>query len=276
MIDYPAKDRYTADDLVAIVALLRDPENGCPWDKAQTHASIRMNFLEEAYEAVDAIDLNDPALLREELGDVLMQVAFHAVIESESGRFGWGDICDEVCRKLIGRHPHIFGPAEAAGGINDWDSIKNKEKGRLTLADDLASVPRAMPALMRAAKLQKRAQRHGVAPPAADARTLGEAAAALAAAPPQSEEAGRALGALLTRAVALARQKGLDPEQITKGKTLISIAHRLSTVKNADQIVVISDGKVAQKGTHAELISQDGIYSRFWKQRELASGWKLK
>lgn len=213
MIDYPAKDRYTADDLVAIVALLRDPKNGCPWDKAQTHASIRMNFLEEAYEAVDAIDLNDPALLREELGDVLMQVAFHAVIESESGRFGWGDICDEVCRKLIGRHPHIFGPAEAADGINDWDSIKNREKGRLTLADDLASVPRAMPALMRAAKLQKRAQRHGVAPPAADARTLGEAAAALAAAPPQSEEAGRALGALLTRAVALARQKGLDPEQ---------------------------------------------------------------
>ena len=98
MIDYPAKDRYTADDLVAIVALLRDPENGCPWDKAQTHASIRMNFLEEAYEAVDAIDLNDPALLREELGDVLMQVAFHAVIESESGRFGWGVICVDVCR----------------------------------------------------------------------------------------------------------------------------------------------------------------------------------
>lgn len=213
MLDWQPKAPYTAEQLLEILRILRDPENGCPWDKVQTHASIRKNFLEETCEALEAIDADDPVLMQEELGDVLMQVAFHAVIESESGRFGWGDICDEVCRKLIGRHPHIFGPAEAAGGINDWDSIKNKEKGRLTLADDLASVPRAMPALMRAAKLQKRAQRHGVAPPAADARTLGEAAAALAAAPPQSEEAGRALGALLTRAVALARQKGLDPEQ---------------------------------------------------------------
>jgi len=210
MIAYPTKPQYTADDLAAIIAILRDPQNGCPWDKVQTHASIRMNFLEEAYEAVDAIDLDDPHLLCEELGDVLMQVVFHAQIEAEAGRFTWQQVCDGVCRKLIARHPHIFGGDDS---IKDWDALKNKEKGRLTLADDLASVPRAMPALMRAAKLQKRAQRHGVAPPAADARTLGEAAAALAAAPPQSEEAGRALGALLTRAVALARQKGLDPEQ---------------------------------------------------------------
>lgn len=213
MIEYPAKDRYTADDLVAIIALLRDPENGCPWDRVQTHASIRMNFLEEAYEAVDAIDLDDPVLLQEELGDVLMQVAFHTVMEAEAGRFGWADVCDAVCRKLIGRHPHIFGASEAADGINDWDSIKNREKGRLTLADDLDSVPRAMPALMRAAKLQKRAARHGAALPAATAEAIGAAAADLEAAPPQSDAADRALGALLTRAVALARQKGLDPEQ---------------------------------------------------------------
>ena len=83
---YPEKQQYTADDLAAIIAILRDPENGCPWDKVQTHTSIRMNFLEEAYEAVDAIDLDDPELMCEELGDVLMQVAFHAQIEREAGQ----------------------------------------------------------------------------------------------------------------------------------------------------------------------------------------------
>lgn len=125
MIEYPKKSRYTAEDLVSIIAILRDPENGCPWDKVQTHESIRMNFLEEAYEAVDAIDLQDPDLLCEELGDVLMQVVFHARMEEESGRGGWAQICDGVCRKLIWRHPHIFGPQDGAEGINDWDTLKN-------------------------------------------------------------------------------------------------------------------------------------------------------
>lgn len=154
---YPEKQQYTADDLAAIIAILRDPDCGCPWDKVQTHTSIRMNFLEEAYEAVDAIDLNDPELLCEELGDVMMQVVFHAQIEREAGHFTFDEVCDGVCRKLIERHPHIFGGDES---IKDWDSLKNKEKGRLTLADDLESVPKALPALMRAAKLQKRAARY--------------------------------------------------------------------------------------------------------------------
>ena len=156
---YPQKEHYTADDLLAILAILRDPENGCPWDKVQTHTSIRMNFLEEAYEAVDAIDLDDPELLCEELGDVLMQVGFHTQIEQEAGRFTWQQVCDGVCRKLIDRHPHIFGGDTS---IKDWDALKNKEKGRVTLQDDLDSVPKALPALMRAAKLQKRAARGGV------------------------------------------------------------------------------------------------------------------
>ena len=143
---YPEKQHYTADDLAAIIAILRDPDNGCPWDKVQTHRSIRMNFLEEAYEAVDAIDLDDPELLCEELGDVLMQVVFHAQIEREAGHFTFAEVCDGVCRKLLDRHPHIFRGDES---IKDWDSLKNKEKGRLTLADDLESVPGALPALMR-------------------------------------------------------------------------------------------------------------------------------
>ena len=211
MTDFPRKEHYTADDLVRIIHLLRDPVNGCPWDKVQTHASIRMNFLEEIYEVLDALDLDDPELLCEELGDVLMQVAFHAEMEQETGRFTWQDVCDGVCRKLIFRHPHIFGAAPGTEGINDWDMLKNKEKGRATLSDDLESVPKAMPALMRAAKLQKRAERHlGKHPP--DPQALTGAADQLARAqdPAQAEEAA---GRLLFEAVRLARAAGVNPEQ---------------------------------------------------------------
>lgn len=205
---YPEKQQYTADDLAAIIAILRDPENGCPWDKVQNHTSIRMNFLEEAYEAVDAIDLDDPELMCEELGDVLMQVVFHAQIEREAGHFTFAEVCDGVCRKLIERHPHIFGGDES---IKDWDSLKNKEKGRLTLADELESVPKALPALMRAAKLQKRAARYGVETPA-DAAAVAKDAGTVETARDKAD-AEQAMGELLFAAAALARKAGLDPEQ---------------------------------------------------------------
>lgn len=213
MIHYPEKQRYTAEDLAAIIAILRDPETGCPWDRVQTHQSVRMNFLEEAYEAVDALDLDDPDLMREELGDVLMQVVFHARIEQEAGRFDWSAVCDAVCRKLIWRHPHIFGAAPGAEGINDWDALKNMEKGRTTLQADLEAVPRAMPALMRAAKLQKRAEKHGEPQPPVRPEDLADAAARLQSAAPGSPAAEAALGRLLFLAAALGRSAGLDPEQ---------------------------------------------------------------
>ena len=205
---YPEKQHYTADDLAAIIAILRDPDNGCPWDKVQTHQSIRKNFLEETCEAVDAIDLDDPELLCEELGDVLMQVVFHAQIEREAGHFTFAEVCDGVCRKLLDRHPHIFRGDES---IKDWDSLKNKEKGRLTLADDLESVPGALPALMRAAKLQKRAARYGVTTAAATEQIAAAAKAAETA--PDKNAAMQAMGELLFAAAALARQAGIDPEQ---------------------------------------------------------------
>lgn len=212
-MEYPHNRPYTADDLVRIITLLRDPVSGCPWDKVQTHTSIRMNFLEEAYEAVDALDLDDPVLMCEELGDVLMQVAFHTCIEQETGRFTWEQVCDGVCQKLIERHPNIFGAQPGYEGITDWDALKNKEKGRRTLADDLESVPRAMPALMRAAKLQKRAARHGAAPQGADAAALAAAAEHLQTAQPATAQAEQAVGELLFAAANLARQAGVDPEQ---------------------------------------------------------------
>ena len=204
---YPEKQHYTADDLAAIIAILRDPDNGCPWDKVQTHRSIRMNFLEEAYEAVDAIDLDDPELLCEELGDVLMQVVFHAQIEREAGHFTFAEVCDGVCRKLLDRHPHIFRGDES---IKDWDSLKNKEKGRTTLADELDTVPLTLPALMRAQKLQKRAARFGCGPEdaAGAARALDSAKAAW-----DAQQTAENAGELLLAAADAMRLAGVDAEE---------------------------------------------------------------
>ena len=208
MLDWVPSAPYTAEQLLEVLRILRDPENGCPWDKVQTHASIRKNFLEETCEALEAIDADDPAMLREELGDVLMQVGFHTQIEQEAGRFTWQQVCDGVCRKLIDRHPHIFGGDTS---IKDWDALKNKEKGRVTLQDDLDSVPKALPALMRAAKLQKRAARYGVETPA-DAAAIAKAAGTVETARDKAA-AEQAMGELLFAAAALARKAGLDPEQ---------------------------------------------------------------
>ena len=162
MQDWTPREHYTAEDLVEIIRILRDGENGCPWDKVQTHASIRKNFLEETCEALEAIDADDPVMMQEELGDVLMQVVFHTVIEEERGRFDMEKVCREVCEKLVFRHPNIFASSAAENaGINSWDALKNKEKGRTTLADELNTVPATLPALMRAQNLQKRAARFG-------------------------------------------------------------------------------------------------------------------
>lgn len=158
------KDSYNVYDLAEIVSLLRS-ENGCPWDKVQTHESIRKDFLEETYEVLEAIDCASPEMLREELGDVLLQVVFHADIERDEGRFGLDDIADEVCKKLILRHPHVFGDVQADTVdkvLTNWDAIKKDEKKQETYTDTLKSVPKNFPSLMRAQKLGKRAARAGI------------------------------------------------------------------------------------------------------------------
>ena len=146
MVDFEQKEHYTAQDLVRIVALLRDPDHGCPWDKEQTHRSIRSNFIEETYEALEAIDLADAHLLEEELGDVLLQVALHCQMEAEQGTFDFDSVCDGICKKLIYRHPHVFGDtvAETTGEVlSNWEALKNAEKERTTAKSRLESVPRA-------------------------------------------------------------------------------------------------------------------------------------
>ena len=213
MQDWPEREHYTAEDLIRILRILRDPEAGCPWDKVQTHQSIRKNFLEETCEALEAIDADDAAMLREELGDVLMQVAFHTVMEEERGRFDFEQVCREVCEKLVFRHPNIFTSSAAENaGINGWDALKNKEKGRRTLADELDTVPATLPALMRAQKLQKRAAGRGLGVTTAEgaAAALKQAEQDWDAAPaPKAEQAGE----LLFAAVNAIRLAGLDAEE---------------------------------------------------------------
>lgn len=211
MLDWQPKAPYTAEQLLEVLRILRDPENGCPWDKVQTHASIRKNFLEETCEALEAIDADDPQLMQEELGDVLMQVAFHAVMEEERGRFTFEDVCRGVCEKLVFRHPNIFASSAAQNaGINGWDALKNKEKGRTTLADELGTVPVTLPALMRAQKLQKRADRCGAAQP-----DQPKAQRALQAALDgwDREQSAEAAGALLFAAADAMRLAGVDAEE---------------------------------------------------------------
>lgn len=157
------KDKYTLEDLRDIIKILRQP-GGCPWDAEQTHKSIRAGLLEEAYEVADAIDNEDDIALCEELGDLVLQVVFHAQIALEEEKFDLDDVADGICKKLILRHPHVFGDVVAKTSdqvLDNWDLIKREEKGQKTYTDTLVSVPRAFPSLMRSAKVQKRAAKAG-------------------------------------------------------------------------------------------------------------------
>ena len=163
MVDFQYKNSYGVRDLVEIVRILRQP-GGCPWDREQDHHSIRRNLLEEAYEAAEAIDEDDPEHLREELGDVLLQVVFHARMEQEAGRFDLDAVADGICKKLIYRHPHVFGDVAVSGSgevLQNWEELKRKEKHQETAADSVDSVARSLPGLWRAEKIQKKARKAG-------------------------------------------------------------------------------------------------------------------
>ncbi|MBR4934052.1 MAG: MazG family protein [Clostridia bacterium] len=163
------KDRYDMSDLREVFGHLRG-ENGCPWDRVQTHESIRANLIEETYEVVEAIDTADLSLLREELGDLLLQVVFHAGIEEEQGTFTFDDVVSDVTDKLLRRHPHVFGDVKANdedGALNAWESAKLVEKTeRKTTVDSMNAVPPSLPALMRAQKIVKKAMKDSYSPAA--------------------------------------------------------------------------------------------------------------
>lgn len=219
MVEYEQKPQYTIADLQEIVRLLRSP-GGCPWDKEQTHTSIRNDFLEEVYEAAEAIDLLDMALLREELGDVLLQVVFHCTLAEEEQAFDFNAVCDEICKKLIVRHPHVFGDVQAKDTdtvLKNWDAIKKETKGQETYADTLRSVAKSLPALARAQKVGKRAARAGMdfstASDAFDCVRAERAELQAAIAANDTDMMEEELGDLIFSCVNTARHLGIDAEQ---------------------------------------------------------------
>ncbi len=149
------KDKYTFNDLLNIMSFLRS-DGGCPWDRAQTHKSIRKNLIEETYEVLEGIDKENDDILVEELGDLLLQVVFHCRIAEEEGRFSIEDVTDGVCQKLVRRHPSLF----YGDNSTSWDDVKSKEKGTKTASDSMKSVC-MMPALMRAQKVASKAAKAG-------------------------------------------------------------------------------------------------------------------
>ena len=210
---------YSFEDLMDLIKVLRAPD-GCPWDRAQNHHTIRQNFIEETYEALEAIDNNDLPLLREELGDVLLQVGLHIEMEAERGSMTHDDVITELCRKLIVRHPHVFGTLGAEDeqqALDNWESVKNERKGYTTHSESLHSVPASFPALMRAQKLQKRAKKSGFDWPDAGGaldkleEEIAELRQAIAAGQQNSVE--EELGDLLFSAVNTARLLEVDAEE---------------------------------------------------------------
>ena len=235
MINFVRKPQYGYEDLLEIIRLLRS-EDGCPWDKAQTHQSIRRGLLEEAYEAAEAIDNDDPVLLKEELGDVLMQVVFHADIESDAGRFTIDDVCDGVVKKLLFRHPHVFGSQcedSPESVLVSWDKLKRQEKGQKTVADSMDSVARSLPGLWRAEKLQSKAASAGFEWPDVQGALdkLEEEVAELRRAVEEGGDVPEELGDVLFAAVKVGRFCACDPEDAVNS-TCEKFIRRFRAVEN--------------------------------------------
>ncbi|MBO5415803.1 MAG: nucleoside triphosphate pyrophosphohydrolase [Clostridia bacterium] len=211
-----AKEKYTFDDLVEIMEILRS-EGGCPWDREQDHKSIRDDFIEETYEVIEAIDTENPELLREELGDVMLQIVFHSRIEEESGSFCIDDVANDICVKMIHRHPHVFGEISvdtSAQVLSNWEKIKSEEKSRKTVTQKLRSIPPMLPALMRATKVGKKASCFDFENAEAVMDKLAEEMVEVSdAMAEQNEDAiEEEIGDLLLTVTSLCRKVGVNPE----------------------------------------------------------------
>ena len=212
-------------DLVRVMAQLRGP-GGCPWDREQTHASLARHLLEETHETLDAIDAGDGDRLREELGDVLLQVVFHAQMAADDGAWDVDDVAQGIVEKLIRRHPHVFGDVEVAGAdevLVNWERIKADEKGQQPLEDD---IPETLPALARASKVQRRAAGWGFEWRSVDSalEALKEEVGELET-HTDADNAEQEIGDVLFATVSVARRLGVDPESALR-RTVRGFAER--------------------------------------------------
>lgn len=253
------KKSYCFEDLTDIMRILRAP-GGCPWDAEQTHGSIRDSFIEETYEAVEAIDNGDRELLCEELGDVLLQVVFHSAIEEEcEGGFDAGDVINGICRKLIHRHPHVFGDVTVGSSdevLGNWEKIKSEEKSRNTVTSVLKSVPKQYPALMRAEKVGKKASCFDFPDAESVFSKLDEEKEELRAAVAEGDH-GRIheeAGDLLLTATTLCRKLGVKPERALSDATDKFIS-RFELIENE----LLAEGKSPNGVSTAEM---DAIWEK--------------
>lgn len=164
MVNFDFKEKYNIDDLLKIMTILRAP-GGCPWDMEQTHETLKKDFIEETYEVIEAINKSSVDGLCEELGDVLLQVVFHSELEKEKGNFSFDDVCDGICKKMIVRHPHVFGDVKVESSddvLKNWDEIKMKTKHQKTATESVESIPYEFPGLMYAQKVGKKAKKYGL------------------------------------------------------------------------------------------------------------------
>lgn len=254
MINFEYKEHYTVEDLREITRILRHP-GGCPWDIEQTHESIRRNFIEEAYEVAEAIDEGSTPHLKEELGDVLLQVVFHASIEEDAGRFDLDDVADGICKKLIYRHPHVFAgqKTDSVGEVLvNWEELKRQEKGQATATDTLNSVARSLPGLWRAEKIQSKAEKAGFEWPNVQAAMdkLEEELNELKTAVAENTNVEEELGDLLFAAVKIARFFQIDAENALVG-TCEKFIRRFSGVEAA----VAAQGKQMSELDVSELMA---------------------
>jgi len=242
-------------DLVRVMARLRGP-GGCPWDREQTHRTLARHLLEETHEVLEAIDADDRDRLREELGDVLLQVAFHAQMAADDGAWDVDDVARGIVEKLIRRHPHVFGEVEVSGAdevLVNWERIKAEEKGEQPIEHD---IPPTLPALARASKVQRRAAGSGF-----DWRTregalekLREEVEELVNAGP--DEAEEELGDVLFAAAAVARKLGVDPESALR-RTTTKFAERYETML----------ARAREEGVDLEALGEDELLAYFRDSR---------
>ena len=254
------KKSYGFDDLVLLVEVLRS-DKGCPWDREQDHKSIRKDLIEETYEVVEAIDTENPMLLREELGDVLLQVVFHAQIEREVERFTMDDVANDICVKLIHRHPHVFGEVSADTSdkvLSNWEKIKSEEKHRNTITDKLKAIPPMLPALMRAEKVGKKAKCFDFADEDEVVEKIHEEMAELrvASVAGDADACEEEVGDLLLSITSLCRKLSIDPE-VALNRATDKFIRRFELLENA----------VTAEGKYMENLSSEEL-NRIWNENK--------
>ena len=260
MVDWEFKEKYDLADFIRIIDVLRSP-GGCPWDIKQTHESLKRNAVEEAWEVCDAIDEGSTEHLREELGDLLMQVIFHASIEKEKGGFDLDDVSDEAVKKLVHRHPHVFADTKADTPeevLANWDAIKRADRGQKSVASAMDGIPKGLPGLMRSEKIQNKAAKLGFDWPnvtgALDKlrEEVGELQEGIDA--NDLENIKEELGDVLFSAVNVARFYKLDSEEIMR-----------AACEKFIRRVRVMEEKAAERGlelTELSLGQQEEIYQQ--------------